>query len=314
MSVYTSVDSAQLDAFLRRYDIGRGLALTPITAGITNSNYMLETDRGHYVLTLYEHHSDDELDYMLQLQRHLAARGLRCSQPVSDRRDEFYSTLNQRPAAIMTRIEGEVQSQPDDAQCALIGAELARFHQAGADFTRTRANPRGLDWMLAVGDMLADYLDADDRKAIAASLQAAQAVDLARLPRGPIHADLFHDNALFEGTGLGGILDFDYACNDAFVLDIAVLLNDWCIDAQQQLISSRVTAVLAAYRQHRELTALEIDALPLMLRFAALRFWLSRLYDKSFPLAGELTFIKCPDAFREMHRLRSAQTLLQAIG
>jgi homoserine kinase type II len=314
MSVYTSVDNEQLEGFLRRYDIGKALAFAPVAAGITNSNYMLDTDRGRFVLTLYEHHSDDELDYMLRLQRHLAGRGVRCSQPVGDRRGDFFSSLNQRPAAIITRIEGEVQDLPSLQQCALIGAELARFHLAGIDFNHARANPRGLDWMLAVRDMLADYLGDAEQQAIEASLQAAQAFALEALPRGAIHADLFHDNALFHGAELGGILDFDYACSDAFVFDIAVLLNDWCIDPQFQLIDSRVNAVLEAYRRHRELEAMEIEALPLMLRLAALRFWLSRLYDKTFPFTGELTYIKCPDAFRDMHRLRSAQPRLNGIG
>jgi homoserine kinase type II len=313
MSVYTSVDSEQLEGFLRRYDIGKALAFTPVATGITNSNFLLETDQGRYVLTLYEHHGDDELDYMLRLQRHLAERAVRCSQPVIDRRGEFFSSLNQRPAAIITRIEGEVHSPPTLEQCALIGAELARFHLAGVDFEHTRANPRGLDWMVAVRDMLAESLGEEDQQAIEASLQAAQAFDLESLPQGAIHADLFHDNALFHDAELGGILDFDYACSDAFVFDIAVLLNDWCIDAQLQLVGTRVNAVLEAYRQHRDLTGIEIEALPLMLRLAALRFWLSRLYDKTFPLSGELTYIKCPDTFRDMHSLRSSQPGLDEI-
>jgi homoserine kinase type II len=306
MSVYTSVESEQLEGFLRRYDIGKALSFTPVAAGVTNSNYMLDTDQGRYVLTLYEHHSDDELDYMLRLQRHLAGRGVRCSQPVGDRRGDFFSSLNRRPAAIITRLAGEVQKLPRLRQCALIGAELARFHLAGADFAHLRPNPRGIDWMVAVRDMLADYLGDADQQAIEATLRAVQGFDLEALPRGAIHADLFHDNALFHGTELGGILDFDYACTDAFVFDIAVLVNDWCINPQYALETHRVDAVLEAYRQQRELTSIEIEALPLMLRLAALRFWLSRLYDKVFPLAGELTFIKCPDAFRDMHRLRSS--------
>jgi homoserine kinase type II len=199
-----------------------------------------------------------------------------------------------------------VQKLPRLRQCALIGAELARFHLAGADFAHLRPNPRGIDWMVAVRDMLADYLGDADQQAIEATLRAVQGFDLEALPRGAIHADLFHDNALFHGTELGGILDFDYACTDAFVFDIAVLVNDWCINPQYALETHRVDAVLEAYRQQRELTSIEIEALPLMLRLAALRFWLSRLYDKVFPLAGELTFIKCPDAFRDMHRLRSS--------
>ena len=312
MSVYTSVDFDQLEQFLMRYDLGKAVDFKPIAAGITNSNYTLETEHGRFVLTLYEHHSDDELDYMLRLQRHLAKRGLRCSEPVKDRRGEFYSSLNNRPTAIIRRLPGEVQHRPDLEQCALIGAELAKFHLAGRDFELVRVNPRGLDWMVAVRDMLQDYLDYDDQKTTESSLLAARDFDIDSLPRGAIHADLFHDNALFDGSTLGGILDFDYACTDCYVLDIAVLLNDWCIDQHYQLVETRVSAVIVAYQQERSLELAEIKALPLMLRLAALRFWLSRLYDKNFPLSGELTFIKCPDQLRDMHRLRSTEKNLPA--
>ena len=312
MSVYTSVDFKQLEQFLKRYDLGKPVDFKPIAAGVTNSNYALETERGQYVLTLYEHHSDDELDYMLNLQRHLAQQGVRCSEPVKDRRDEFYSTLNNRPAAIIGRLVGKVQSNPALDQCAQIGAELAKFHLAGRGFGQTRENPRGLDWIVAVRDMLREQLVALDMTTIEGSLQEALRFDLESLPRGAIHADLFHDNALFDDAKLGGILDFDYACTDSFVFDIAILLNDWCIDAENQLIEVRVNAVIDAYQHHRRLESAEIEAMPLMLRLAALRFWLSRLYDKTFPLSGELTFIKCPDQYRHMHSLRRALLTLPA--
>ena len=307
MSVYTSVDRKQIQAFLKRYDIGEAVSLQPVAAGITNTNYLLDTDQGAYVLTLYEHHSDDELDYMLGLQQHLAERAVKCSRPIADRRGEFFSSLNQRPAAIIGRVAGKVNQSPGSEHNALIGAELARFHLAGSDFPRFRANPRGPDWIVAARDILNDQLSDTDCRAIDASLDAIQQIDIEALPRGAIHADLFHDNALFDGDGLGGILDFDYACTDCFVFDIAVLLNDWCIDAQNCLIDQQVQATLEAYRSIRSLSVAELEVLPLMLRLAALRFWLSRLYDKTFPLSGELTFIKCPDSFRNMHQLRSEQ-------
>ena len=305
MSVYTSVDHDQLNQFLKRYDLGEVADFAPIAAGITNSNYSLQTDRGSFVLTLYEHHSDDELDYMLRLQCHLAKRGVLCSEPVKDRRGDLFSSLNNRPVAIINRLNGEVKTSPDLEQCALIGTELARFHLAGRDFDLQRANPRGLDWIIAVRDMLLENLDNDDLRSIDTTLLAAQKLDLDSLPRGAIHGDLFHDNALFDGAKLGGILDFDYACTDSFGLDLAVLLNDWCIDEHSQLVDARVSAVVDTYQKQRRLESSEIEALPLLLRLAALRFWLSRLYDKSFPLSGELTFVKCPDQYRNMHRLRS---------
>ena len=310
MSVYTSVDRDQLDHFLRRYDIGAARSLQAIAAGITNTNYRLDTERGEYVLTLYEHHSDDELVYMLGLQQHLAARGVRCARPVADRRGECFSTLRQRPAAIAERVAGEVCAQPGLEHCAQIGAELARFHLAGADFTGDRPNPRGPDWILAARDMLIDALDQRDRDDIDATLASLDEGSLNNLPRGAIHADLFHDNALFTADGLGGILDFDYACSDCFAFDLAVLLNDWCVDAKHRLDAARVDSVLDAYQQQRRLDAAEVDALPTLLRLAALRFWLSRLYDREYPLSGELTFIKPPETFRAMHRLRADQMRL----
>jgi homoserine kinase type II len=313
MSVYTTVETEQLQQFLKRYELGKALDFKPIAAGITNTNYLLETELGSFVLTLYEHHSDDVLDYMLNLQQHLAERALKCSQPVKDRRGSFYSSLNNRPAAIIRRLQGEVVSAPDLAHCASIGTELARFHLVGMDFKEVRPNPRGLDWIVAVRDMLSDNLDKADRQAIDATLTAALGANLEALPRGAIHADLFHDNALFDGETLGGILDFDYACSDSFAFDIAVLLNDWCIDENYQLIALRVNAILGAYQNIRPLETDEITCLPLMLRLGALRFWLSRLYDKTFPLGGELTFIKSPEAFREMHRLRCTQSIVPGL-
>ncbi len=307
MSVYTSVQPAQLEQFLARYRLGKLHAFTAIANGITNTNYYLDTETGRFVLTLFEHHSDDELDYMLGLQQHLVNRSVRCSEPVTDRRGDLFSSLNQRPAAIIHRLQGQVQSKPESLHCALVGAELARFHLAGQEYPGIRRNPRDIDWIIAVTDMLDANLGTNDRQLIKTTLQAASQFDLDSLPLGAIHADLFHDNALFIDNELGGILDFDYACSGSFIYDIAVLLNDWCIDSRGDLVASRINATLEAYQQQRRLMVVEIDALPLMLRIAALRFWLSRLYDKAFPLAGELTFIKSPDIFRDLLVLRSSQ-------
>ena len=307
MSVYTTVEIPQLELFLTRYELGKLSDFQPIAAGITNTNYYLDTELDRFVLTLYEHHSNAELDYMLGLQQHLANQAVRCSEPVKDRYNKFYSCLNQRPAAIIHRLQGEVQTAPTSHHCTLIGAELARFHQAGRDYTGQRANPRGIEWILAACDRLGSSLEAGDLLDISATLDACRQFDLVQLPRGAIHADLFHDNALFVDGELGGIFDFDYACNDSFVFDIAVLLNDWCINSEGLLVATRVSSMLDAYQQQRQLETIELEALPLMLRLSALRFWLSRLYDKHFPLSGELTFIKSPDAFRRIHQLRSAQ-------
>jgi homoserine kinase type II len=306
MSVYTTVKPAQLEQFLTRYSVGKLTGFSPIAAGITNTNYRLDTDQGGFVLTLYEHHSDDELEFMLGLQQHLVAGLLRCSAPVMDRRGSLYSSLCYRPAAIINRLPGQVESSPGPRHCRLIGAEIARFHALGRDFPGIRPNPRSIDWIIAARDMLASHLNHEDLRLIEATLKASGEIALDDLPLGAIHADLFHDNALFLGEDLAGILDFDYACHDSFVFDIAVLLNDWCIDGRRELVSGLVNAVLDGYQQQRKLESRELDALPLMLRITALRFWLSRLHDRVFPLSGELTFSKHPDAFRQMLMLRSS--------
>jgi homoserine kinase type II len=306
MSVYTTVKPARLEQFLSRYSIGNLAGFSPIAAGITNTNYRLDTDQGEFVLTLYEHHSDDELEYMLNLQQHLIARSLRCAAPVKDRRGSFFSSLCQRPAAIIHRLPGQVQASPGPHHCQLIGAEMARFHSIGRDFSGRHPNPRGVDWIIAARDMLGDHLYREDLRLIGATLKASEDSWFDDLPVGAIHADLFHDNALFVDQDIAGILDFDYACRDSLVFDIAVLLNDWCIDGDRELVPELVNAVLDGYQQQRKLETSEFEALPHMLRLTALRFWLSRLHDKVFPLSGELTFSKHPDAFREMLVLRSS--------
>lgn len=307
MSVYTTVEPAQLETFLERYDLGNLQQLTPVAEGITNTNYRVDTEAGAFVLTLYEHHSDDELDYILGLQNHLAQCEIRCAAPIVDRRGELYSTLNQRPAAIIQRLPGRVVTEPGVEHCALIANELALFHLAGMRYSRHRPNPRGPDWLEAVRDMLDAELDDGDRRLIERCLRDYRHSALADLPGGAIHADLFHDNALFVNSELGGIFDFDYACYDSFILDLAILLNDWCIDRGGDLDPARTAAVLEAYGVQRQLESLELQMLPLMLRFGALRFWLSRLHDQSFPLSGELTFVKCPLEFRKMLERRSLQ-------
>jgi len=308
MSIYTTVEIPQLEQFLTLYTLGELRDFQPIAAGITNTNYYLDTELDRFVLTLYEQHSNIELDYMLGLQQHLANLSVRCSEPVKDRNGNFYSQLNQRPAAIIHRLPGEVVTAPADRHCALIGTELARFHMAGSNYAGLRTNPRGMDWVLVACDKLAPGLEVADLRSITSTLDECRRYGLEHLPHGAIHADLFHDNALFVGDELGGIFDFDYACNDSFILDIAVLLNDWCIDNEGHLVAALVNSFLDAYQQQRQLEAIELKALPSMLRLGALRFWLSRLYDQSFPLSGELTFIKSPDEFRHIHQLRSAQT------
>ena len=304
MSVYTKVNSDQLKVFLQRYNIGELVNHTGISAGITNTNYSVETTAGEFILTLYEHHNESALGYILGLQHHLADKQVACAAPVGDSEGFLYSRLNQRSTAIINRIPGTSCNAPSTHHCALIGAELARFHIAGYDYAARRNNPCGLDWYVVMAKKLDPVLDDSDRQLLHEEIDIYLKYPFTSLPQGSIHADLFHDNALFDGDRLGGIIDFDYACYGTLIYDLAVIMNDWCLFDDGQLDPLRVDSLLQAYHRLRPLDDKERQTLPLMLRVGALRFWLSRLNDLKFPLPGELTFTKNPDEFRDMLVLR----------
>jgi homoserine kinase type II len=315
MSVYTKVETDELDVFLQRYSLGKRISYAGITAGVTNTNYWLETQTGHYVLTLFEHLDSAGLDYVLGLQHHLADKGVNCVAPIVDREGYLFSPLNNRPAAIVSRIPGSVRPAPTVDQCRQIGLELAKFHLAGLSYENQKTNSRGLEWWKSMSEQLCFVLDEADMGLINLVIEDFECSDLANLPKGSLHGDLFHDNALFEGDRLGGIIDFDYACHDYLIYDIAVTANDWCINSEGLFLPEKMSAFLVAYNEVRHLQASEYTTLPIMLQVAALRFWLSRLYDKTFPLEGELTFVKDPNECRKMLLLRRnevAQTLIEA--
>jgi homoserine kinase type II len=312
MSVYTLVNADQLEAFLCRYNIGSLICHQGISAGITNTNYQVETTAGEFILTLYEHHSNCALDYILGLQHHLADKQVACAAPVVDSEGFLYSPLNQRSAAMINRVPGTISKTPTALECALIGAELARFHLAGSDYGAKRNNPCGLDWYVLMAKKLDPILNDADRQLLHEEIETYLQYPFTSLPQGSIHADLFHDNALFDGNQLGGIIDFDYACYGTLIYDLAVIMNDWCLLDDGQLDPVRIDSLLQAYRQLRPLNEAEHNALPLMLRVGALRFWLSRLNDLNFPLSGELTFTKDPDEFRDMLVLRRDSLSLSA--
>ena len=311
MSVYTSVDAKQLEAFLCRYNIGSLTHHQGITAGITNTNYAIETAAGAYILTLYEHHSESALDYILGLQHHLANKDIACAAPVPDTGNRLYSSLNHRPAAIIERVPGQVCNSVTSRHCAIIGAELARLHLAGSDYAVKRNNPCGLDWYVVIAKKLDPVLNRSERTLLHQEIDIYLQYPFTGLPQGSIHADIFQDNVLFDGDRLGGIIDFDYACYGTLIYDLAVIMNDWCIFTNGELDPARTDSLLQAYHRLRPLQDRELKALNLMLRVGALRFWLSRLNDIKFPLYGELTFHKDPDEFRNMLLLRRDHPVLE---
>ena len=306
MSVFTPVSLADAEALLARYELGTVVDLQGIAAGIENTNYFLDTSAGRFVLTLFEKLTEAELPFYLGLMGHLAAGGVSCPAPVADREGRVLTTVNGRPACIVTRLKGAWVESPAVAHCAAVGEALARMHLAGADFAMQMDNPRGPRWWHEAAGLVDHFLEAGQRDLLRSELAYQDAVRTADLPRGLVHADLFRDNVLFEGSSVGGLIDFYFACTDVWLFDVAVTLNDWCLDREGHVDTARAEAFLEAYRSVRAFTAVEHEMWPVMLRAGALRFWLSRLCDFHLPRAGEMTHAKDPGHFERLLRVHRA--------
>ncbi|MDN5937260.1 MAG: homoserine kinase [Salinisphaera sp.] len=294
MSVYTKVDARQLQSLLADYAVGELERFEGISAGITNTNYFVDTSLGRWVLTLFERTAADELPYFLDLMDHLAKLGVPSAHPVARRDGGFLSRVADKPAALVYRLRGHSVHQPSGAQCAAMGAAVAEMHRAGIRFSGQRPNSRNLAWCAATRDLLAPQLDGADLQLLDDELAWLGGRKLDDLPRGVIHADLFRDNVLFAGDHVSGLIDFYYACNDCLLFDLAVICNDWCRSRNNRFLASRWEALSAAYARRRPYTRAEHKAWPAVLRVAALRFWVSRLHDWHFPRDGEVTHQKDP--------------------
>ncbi len=288
MAVFTSVSEAQLSAWLGDYSLGNLIELQAIASGIENTNYFVTTANGRFVLTLFEKLTADELPFYLNLMSHLARHGIPCPAPVANRHNQFLGTLNGKPACIATRLNGKSTTTPDIEQCAAIGAMLAEMHIAGQSFSQIMPNPRGAAWRAATAPQVRPFLDVAQAALLESEVALHAQQDWAQLPQGVIHADLFRDNVLLEDNRVGGLIDFYFACTDALLYDVAITMNDWCMNADCTLDFARAQTFLRAYHAVRPLQDNEREAWPLMLRVAALRFWLSRLFDKHLPRDGEL--------------------------
>ena len=313
MSVYTKVSPEQICAWLKRYSIGSLLELQDIAAGIENTNYFVTTTQGRYVLTMFERLNFEQLPFYLHLMAHLARNGIPCPAPIADRHNALLGVLNGKPATIVTRLSGAPVLDPAQRHCGQVGAILAAMHLAVTGYDAALENPRGLRWQRHAAPDVLPFLDARRRELLASELEFQSRQRFEMLPRGPVHGDLFRDNVLFEGAGaaqrIGGIIDFYFAGIDSLVFDVAVTLNDWCVDAAGNIEPGRASALLVAYQGTRALTAAERKAWPATLRAAALRFWLSRLYDFYLPRPGELTHAHDPEHFRRVLELRRSNAL-----
>lgn len=313
MAVYTEVSREAAQALLARLNLGTLLALAPCPGGIENTNYFCDADTGRYVLTLFERLGAGELPYYLHLMGHLAARGVPVPAPHADAAGEVLHSVCGKPAALVDRLRGRPCLAPDGAHCEAVGAMLARMHLAGLDYARTQPHPRGLAWWLQTAPVVRPFLDAPQRALLDAELafqQHVAASEAARgLPHGAIHGDLFRDNVMFDtapdGDRLSGFFDFYFAGVDALLFDIAVCLNDWCTDpASGRLEEQRAAAFVRAYAAVRPLGGDEARLLPAALRGAALRFWISRLWDLHLPRDAHVLTAHDPAPFERVLRER----------
>ena len=310
MSVYTTVTPDELSAWLARYAVGDVSALEPIAAGIENTNYFLTTTQGRFVLTLYERLPAEDLPFYLNFMAHLARAGVEVPAPHADRTGALFSMLNGKPAGLVERLDGKAIDVPDESHCAAVGAALARLHLAAATYRPRLANRRGPTWWRQAARAVRPFLDPAQNDLLTSELQAVSGYGSYNLPKGAIHGDLFYDNVLFVGDAVSGIIDFGFAATDYFAYDIAIAVNDWCVVGegaeQGALIPELVNAFVNAYVTHRPLTVSEREHWPMLLRAAALRFWLSRLYDLFLPRPGELTHAHDPMQFERILRQRLA--------
>jgi homoserine kinase type II len=306
MAVYTAIDRPSLEAFLAAYDIGRPLAFDGITEGVENSNYLLITERGRFILTLYEKRVEPaDLPFFLGLMDHLAARGVPCPIPVHGHDGEALRSLCGRRAAVVSFLEGASPRRVQAAHCAALGTALAGLHLAGAGFGMSRPNSLSVGGWRPLFE--ACRADADRvlpglEDEIDRELRQIEDQWPHDLPRGVIHADLFPDNVFFQGERLTGIIDFYFACVDIIAYDLAICLNAWCFEPDGAFNITKARQMLAAYRARRAFTPRELAALPLLARGAALRFLLTRLFDWQNRVEGALVNPKNPLEYLEKLR------------
>jgi len=300
MAVFTSVTEAELTAWLGDYSLGSLLELQGISSGVQNTNYFVTTSNGRFVLTLFEKLTADELPFYLNLMAHLARHGIPCPSPVANRHNRFLGELNGKPACIATRLSGKSLIQPEAVHCAAVGAMLGQMHIAGKSFGETMPNARAASWRASTAPQVLPFLSAQNAALLESEVDFHAQHPLAALPQGVVHADLFRDNVLLDGARVGGLIDFYFACNDCLLYDVAITVNDWCMEADGVLNEERTRAFLQAYHAVRPLLDEERAAWPVALRAAALRFWISRLYDLHLPRDGEMVHAHDPEQFKRI--------------
>lgn len=309
MAVFTPVTEEQAALLMSQLGLGELTELRGIEGGIENTNYFASTDLGEYVLTLFERLNHEQLPFYLYLMKHLAEKGIPVPNPAANQDGDILHTLCDKPAAVVNRLLGKSQLSPQAIHCTAVGAMLAQMHLAGEDYNRNQPNLRGLAWWNDTVPVVLPYLEEDQARLLQSELafqnHIAQGAAYQALPKGPVHADLFRDNVMFEGEKLTGFFDFYFAGNDTWLYDLSVCMNDWCIDLNSgEHAPERALAMLNAYQEVRPLRSAERQLLPAMLRAGALRFWISRLWDFHLPREASMLKPHDPTHFERVLRAR----------
>jgi len=318
MAVYTDVAADDLTQFLAGYELGELKSYKGIAEGVENSNFLVHTSNGHFILTLYEKRvAAGDVPFFLALMEHLAQRGINCPQPVKAKNGEALGKLCGRPAAIVTFLDGMWLRRPDARHCAAVGEALARMHLAGADFQGRRKNALSVSGWRPLFEQAAERADGvqrDLRATIEKELGHLEANWPRDLPQGVIHADLFPDNVFFLGNELSGLIDFYFACTDTLAYDVAICLNAWCFEPDHSYNITKGRNLLQSYIRARALSAAELDALPLLARGAALRFLLTRLVDWLNVPEGALVRPKSPQEYYRKLRFHQKTASVRDYG
>jgi len=309
MAVFTPVSEEQAAQLMSQLGLGELTELRGIEGGIENTNYFTTTDLGDYVLTLFERLNHEQLPFYLYLMKHLAEKGIPVPNPAANRDGDILHTLCNKPAAVVNRLLGKSLLAPKAVHCAAVGQMLARMHLAGEDYNRRQPNLRGLAWWNETAPVIMPYLNEEQARLLQSELafqnHIAKSAAYQALPKGPVHADLFRDNVMFEGEKLTGFFDFYFAGNDAWLFDLSVSMNDWCIDLNSgEHAPDRALAMLNAYQEVRPLRPAERQLMPAVLRAGALRFWISRLWDFYLPRDAAMLKPHDPTHFERVLRAR----------
>ena len=300
VAVFTRVLRDELNTWLTDYSVGTLIDFRGIESGIENTNYFVTTSEGEFVLTLFEVLMPQELPFYLNFMAHLANHGIPCPRPIANLKNQYLGELKTKPASMVSRLEGTSVLKPTPMHCAKVGKLVANMHLAGKSYPLSLDNPRGAAWRNQAAAKVWEFLSGVESELLQTELDYQDRLDLSGLHHGTVHADLFRDNVLFRGSDIGGVIDFYFAGADTWLFDLAVTVNDWCMKEPGELDPERLFAMLEGYSALRPVADPERKLWPAMLRSAALRFWLSRLYDLYLPRPGEMIKPHDPGHFQRI--------------